>query len=183
MCHHHSGFCCQLADTHIQYISTHIPTISPSVTSEIWQRQAGRAVTILTSSSWGQTLLVCVTLPRWHKAARVCVPTHFLFLRGTPSAQRTGQLTVGGNWACSANRKEKKNQTLKWQSVALVADWATTSPVGSPAFHPSPSLPPPPPPLRNCEWLSWMEGEGGGWVTGGEDKGERRGQGTHSPAE
>lgn len=94
----------------------------------------------------------------------VCLVVQFLFLRGTPSAHRTGQLAVGGNRACRTNRK-KENQTLKWQSVALVADWATTSPVHSPAFHSSPSS------STSSSftqlWVIKLSGSEGGWVTGG----------------
>lgn len=46
----------------------------------------------------------------------------------------SSQLGGGGNRAWSTKRGKKKNW-LQWQSVALVADWATTSSIHSPAFH------------------------------------------------
>lgn len=86
----------------------------------------------LTKTSWpsrhnfnklqlrADTVSVCNAPAVTQGSPCVCVPTHFLFLRGTPSAHRTGQLTVGGNWACSTNRKEKKIKHLNGNQLHLL---------------------------------------------------------------
>lgn len=68
VCHHRSELWCHFVDTHI-------PTINPSVTSKIWQRQAVQAFPILTSSSWEWTwaaVRLCIKLPWCLETARVC---------------------------------------------------------------------------------------------------------------
>lgn len=118
VCHHHSEL---LPDCgHTRTVHTHtIPPIIQSVTSEIWQRQAGQGVSVLTSSSWEWTrasVSVC-NAPMVTQGSLVLV--HFLFLWGTPSAQRTWQLTLA-RLAVLHQQENKKIQHLNGNQLHLL---------------------------------------------------------------